>query len=155
MMIIHDCVQCSDEWLRLRAGMPTASNFKKVATSTGTISKQLPAYANLLAGERFAGKPLDGFEGNKWTDRGGELEPDARDVYSFLSGNHVEQVGFVTDDDGMDGIGCSPDGLVGGDGLVEFKCLKAENHIAAAAYIKKHNKPPSDYVAQTQGQMYI
>lgn len=156
-MIIHDCLQGSPEWFALRAGLPTSSEFSKLITSTGELSKTLPTYAITLAGEKYAGKPLDAFEGNSYTDRGTLLEPDARSSYSFLHDYLVTEVGFVTDNDCR--LGCSPDGfingLTAGDGLVEFKCLKAENHIKALLYYKKHKKCPPDYVQQTQGQMLV
>lgn len=152
-MIIHDIEQGTDEWLRLRAGMPTASNFKKLITSKGEPSKTLPTYANLLAAELFAEKPLNDFEGNQWTDRGSELESDARTRYEFQFDADVEQVGFITDDHKFNG--CSPDGLVGDDGLIEIKCLKTENHVNAILYYKKYGRTPPDYIQQTQGQMLI
>ena len=39
--------------------------------------------------------------------------------------------------------------------MVEVKCLKAENHIAAMIYFRKNGTCPTDYVQQTQGQMWI
>jgi hypothetical protein len=152
-VIIHEVLQGTTNWMALRCGLPTASEFSKLVTSTGELSKSLQGYAITLAGEKYAGKPLNAFEGNDYTDRGKLLEPEARSAYAFLHDNEVEQVGFVTDDDWR--LGCSPDGLVGTAGLVEFKCLKAENHIKALLYYKKHKKCPPDYVQQTQGQILI
>lgn len=152
-MIVHSCEQGSPEWYSLRAGLPTASEFSKLVTSTGETSKSLPGYAITLAGELYAGKPLDAFEGNGYTERGKLLEVEARSAYAFLHDEEVTQAGFVTDD--LKLYGCSPDGLIGKDGLTEFKCLKAENHIKALLYYKKHGKCPPDYVQQTQGQIYI
>jgi len=152
-MLIHNCDQNSDEWLALRAGKPTASSFSKLVTSTGAESKSLPEYAVTLAGEVFAGKPLDAFQGNQWTERGHELEDAARSKYEFLYDQEAEQVGFITDDNLL--YGCSPDSLIGERGTLEIKCLKAENHIKAIMYHQKHNKMPTTYVAQTQGQMFV
>lgn len=152
-MIIHDVAQNEPEWLQLRAGMPTASNFAKLITSKGEPSKSLPTYANLLAAELFAQKPLNDFEGNQWTERGHELEEDARSQYEFLNDCDVQQVGFVTDDEKS--FGCSPDGLVNDDGMTEIKCLKTENHVEAILYFEKHKKCPPKYVPQTQGQIHV
>src|SRR3546814_2809936 len=60
---------------------------------------------------------------------------------------------FVTDY--AETMGCSPDGLVGDDGMVEVKCLKAENHIKAILYHASKGHCPPDYVQQTQGQLLI
>lgn len=62
---------------------------------------------------------------NKHIERGNELEPLARDIYELKTGNEVEQVGFVQSDEH---VGCSPDGLIGEDGLVEIKCPNDYNH---------------------------
>jgi len=134
-MLIHNVEQGSPEWFALRAGIPSASEFSKLITSKGEPSKSLPTYAALLAAEKYAGKPLEGFEGNGYTDRGKLLEPDARDAYQFIAGKEVQQIGFVTDD--LKRYGCSPDGFAD-EGLVEFKCLKTENHVKAMLYYKKH-----------------
>lgn len=151
-MIIHDIEQGSDEWYSLRAGIPTASEFSKLITSKGEPSKSMTTYAMTLAAEKYAGRPLGSFEGNEWTDRGKELEEPAKSAYSFITGLEGEDIGFVTDDNKEHG--CSPDWLVG-EGLAEFKCLKTENHVKAMLYYKKHGRCPTDYVQQTQGQMFV
>ena len=133
--------------------MPTGTGAKNLVTSQGKESKSLGAYALELAGDLYAGKKLDAFEGNAWTDRGTELEDSARSLYEMVYDCEVEEVAFCTDD--SDRWGMSPDGFVGKDGLVEFKCLKATNHIKAIIYFDKHKKPPTDYIAQIQMQMFV
>jgi hypothetical protein len=150
-MIIHDVEQGSSEWLMLRSGLPTASNFSKMVTSTGKLSKSIDDYALSLACDLFAKKPLDEWLGNQWTDRGTELEPDARSMYEFQKDCTVAEVGFITND----GWGCSPDGLIDDDGMVEFKCLKAENHVKTILDYNRTNNIPTKYIAQVQGQMLI
>lgn len=152
-MKIHNCEQRSAEWYSLRAGIPTASEFSSLVTSTGERSKTLPKYAKTLAAEMFSGRTLDAWEGNQWTERGKEMEAEAIRLYEFAQDCSVTPVGFVTTDD--DRAGCSPDGFVGDDGLVEVKCLKAENHIEAIVYHRKHGRCEPGYVQQPQGQMWI
>lgn len=152
-MIIHSCDQGTDSWHALRCGIPTASNFDKLITSTGDTSKSLFDYALTLAGEKFSGKVLDSWSGNEHTERGKLLEDDARSMYAFLHDVEPVQVGFVTDD-GLQ-YGCSPDAFIGDDGMLEIKCLKAERHIKAILYYRKHKKCPPDYVQQTQGQLLV
>ena len=151
-MIIHDVEQGTEAWFSLRSGLPTGSMAKKLVTSTGLPSKSMPDYAVELAGDLFAGEPLDAFEGNAWTDRGTELEDSARSLYEMVNDCEVKEVGFCTDDKGL--YGASPDGMINGDGLVEFKCLKATNHIKAIMYYKKHGKAPTSYIPQVQMQLY-
>lgn len=152
-MIIHEVEQRSEEWYALRAGRPTASEFSKIVQSDGKPSKSASGYALTLAAEMFAGKPVDAWEGNAWTERGREMEEAALSLYSFAHGVTANPVGFITDD--AKTMGCSPDGLIGDDGMVEVKCLKAENHVKAILYFQKNGRCPTDYVQQTQGQILI
>lgn len=152
-MIIHDCEQGTEEWFSIRAGKPTASMFSKLITSRGEPSKSMKDYAVTLAGELYAGKPLDVWEGNGWMERGKELEDAARTKYEMINNIDTVQLGFVTDDEEI--YGCSPDSMVGDNGMLEIKCLKAENHIKAIMYFRKNERMPTAHVQQTQGQMFI
>lgn len=151
-MIIHTVEQNTPEWLSLRAGLPTASAFSKLVTSTGAPSKSINDYALLLANEKYAGCDLDGFEGNKHTERGHELEDDAAQWYGLIKDFPVDVIGFVTDDNKI--MGCSPDRM-SDNVMVEIKCLGAKAHTTALMYYKKHGKMPTAFIQQTQGQMMI
>jgi hypothetical protein len=150
-MQVHNVDQNTPEWESLRAGIPTMSEGSKLVTSTGEPSKSMPEYAKVLAAEKYAGKPLSSFKGNKSTDRGHELEPDAAEVYSFMREIEVFKVGFVTDDDMT--YGCSPDRGVGEDGMIEIKCLETKGHIDMLLYYRKNKKAKSTYIVQPQGQI--
>lgn len=149
-MIILDMEQGTPEWLAARCGVPTASNFDKLIASTGKPSTQADAYANKLIAEMITGESADAdLSNNQWVMRGNELEPDARRFYEMQRDSDVQQVGFVLRDDRR--VGCSPDGLVGDDGLVEIKCPSPAVHVQ---YLLG-GKLPSGYKAQVQGQMLI
>ncbi len=152
-MKIHQLEQRSPEWLAIRLGKPTASEFSRIVTSTGEPSKSRPGYAIQLAAELYAKAPLNSWGGNVSLDRGTFLEDDALKAYEFLRDVVIDRVGFVTDDDEI--YGCSPDGLIGEDGMVELKCIGAEKHVAALLRHKAKGDVPPDYVQQTQGQMWI
>lgn len=152
-MIVHDLEQRSKEWFRLRAGMPTASVASKLVTSTGKESTSYKDLALMLSADLYAGEPVDAWEGNSATQRGTQLEPEARDAYEFITGTEVIEVGFITDD--LEIYGCSPDGLVGGDGMVEIKCQIGKNHVKTLDYYDKHGKAPPDYISQCQMQMSV
>jgi len=152
-MIIHDVTQGSDAWHKLRAGIPTASEFSKLITANGDNSKSMFDYARVLAAEKYAGHAVDGWEGNRYTDRGKELEDHARNEYEFRMGVECQEVGFVTDD--LKRYGCSPDRFIDDDGVLEIKCQIAKEHIKSLEYWEKHGKPPTTYIAQTQGEMFV
>jgi len=148
-MIIHQVVQGSSEWLRLRMGKPTASEFDKILTPTGKPSSQKDGYIDKLSAELMLGQPLDG-PSMPWMDRGKELEGEARSFYALVSGNEVEQVGFCTTDDGR--IGASPDGLISADGGLELKCPSAPVH---AGYLFHEHGIGSAYHIQIQGCLFV
>ncbi len=152
-MRIHDAEQRSIQWYALRAGLPTASEFSKILTGEGAPSKSRLEYARILAGDMYAKKQLDHWTGGKWTDRGVEMEEDAKSHYVFVHDCETDEVGFVTDDDVT--YGCSPDLLVGARGLLEIKCQMSKEHIKTMLYWQKHKRCPPGYYSQVQGQLMV
>jgi len=151
-VIIHNVEQNTPEWESLRAGKPTGSEFSRLITSTGEPSKSMKGYAEELAAELYAGKPLNTWDGNKYTDYGHEIEDEAACAYEMRTGVAVESIGFVTDD--MEQYGCSPDRMTEDGGGLEIKCLP-KKHVSVLLYWKKNGKAPPDYRQQTQGQLFI
>lgn len=151
-MKIIDCEQNKPEWMQARCGLPTASVAGRIITSTGAASKQAGALAAKLAGDLYAGHDIEAWEGDKYTERGHEIEGEAMDAYSLLFDCDVEEVGFCTDDTGV--YGASPDGLIGSDGLVEIKCLPKE-HIPSLLFWKRNGKPPAVRIPQLQMQLLV
>lgn len=152
-MKIHEIEQRTPEWYDLRAGMPTASEFGKIITAkTRKPSSQAVGYAYRLAAELYAGPDVGAWGGNNDMDRGKWLEDEARSDYAFVHNVNPREVGFITDD--AKTYGCSPDSLIGDDGMLEIKCLNPERHVAA--FIDIHNGVvPADYVMQVQGQLMV
>jgi hypothetical protein len=146
-MIVVDCPQYSDTWWSSRVGIPTASCFKDILTSTGKKASAFDRYANTLAAERLMGRTPESFESD-WMKRGTELEPQARAFYCFDADRDVPEVGFCTLDDGS--AGASPDGLMDDRGL-EIKCPAPHTHVE---YLAK-GKLPAAYLPQVQGSMWI
>ncbi len=146
MQVIKDIEQGSQEWLQMRLGVATASNFDKIITSTGVESKALKDYAFELASDSLLTEPEVGFQSEAMI-RGNELEEEARSYYSFVTDNKVEEVTFIK----KDNIGYSPDGLIGDNGLIEIKCPLKKNHLKYLI----DNKLPTKYKAQVQGGLYI
>ena len=146
-MKIFECEQGSLEWIELRNGVPTASQFDRIITpksrkpSTGRFT-----YRAELVAEYLMGQPLD-WGTSLWVERGTELEDEARRYYAFQNDVEVRQVGFIARDDDL--VGCSPDGLIGDAGGLEIKCLGAAKHV-------RHLLGEDlDYIGQIQGNLWL
>ena len=145
-MRIIECEQLSPEWFQSRIGVPTASNFDKIVTSTGLPSTQRKKYLYQLVGEKLGALPEEGYT-NAFMKRGIELEPQAREMYA-RDVAPVVQVGFCLHDEGF---GCSPDFLVNEDGMGQIKCPSLAVHVEYLI----GQKLPTDYVQQVQGELLV
>lgn len=148
-MKIINCEQGSEDWLKCRLGKVTASRFKDVIAKGlgGKPSKTRQSYMYEIASEILTETPQEVFT-NQYMEWGTLTEPLAREHYSQIIGLEVSQVGFVEHNDF---IGCSPDGIVSGDGLLEIKCPKTSTHIE---YVLS-GEFPSQYKSQVQGQLWV
>jgi predicted phage-related endonuclease len=147
-MRIIECEQGTPEWLQARLGIPSASSYAKLVTTTGKSSAQAEAYINQLVAERITGEPTV-FHVTEPMTRGIELEPEARFRYEMETGNLVIQVGFLMHDTLQ--AGASPDGLVGENGGLEIKCPSAHTHVE---YLRDGDLPIK-YFQQVQGCLWI
>lgn len=148
MMQVHDMPQGSPEWLAVRRGLPTASMFATIMAQGrgGGESKTRQTYLYKLAGEILTGEPMDNFS-NGHMERGHAMEPEARQFYAFMQDAEPQQVGFITNGQ----KGCSPDSLIGNDGMLEIKTKLP--HLMLAAH--EHGGFPSEHWAQCQGQLWV
>lgn len=123
-----DLIQGSTEWHAARLGKLTASRFADAIakTRTGWGASRANYMAELIA-ERLTGVPAETYT-NSIMQRGRDLEPEARAAYCFHADVDVVEVGFIAHPTIAES-GASPDGLVGGDGLVEFKCPNTSTHL--------------------------
>jgi hypothetical protein len=144
----HDVAQYSDEYDRLRLGIPTSSNFHKIITPQGKPSKQWREYACVLIAERILQQKIE-FYNSPAMERGLIVEADAVDWYEFDQDVTTQRVGFITDDN--DTLGCSPDRLVGAEGLLEIKAPLPHTQVDywISGEISERFRP------QLQGQLYI
>ncbi len=148
-MIISPYEQGTEEWLAARLGIPSASMFSKLITMTGKPSASADGYINQLLGERLTGKSEPHYTSEAMI-LGTEREPLARADYEFISGNKVDQVGFILDD--SESYGCSPDGLIGEDGGLEIKCPAQTTQ---AGYWRDKQSGVKKYYQQIQGCMWV
>ena len=148
-MIKLEIEQNTPEWYAARLGMPTASSFNKIITSKGALSTQRTKYLYKLAGERILGYPEESYQ-NSHMERGSELEAEARNLFEVISETEVDQIGFCYLDERKT-IGCSPDGLIGENEILEIKAPSLAVHVE---YLIK-GKLPTTYFQQVMGSLYV
>ncbi len=155
-MKIWNYTQGSEEWLAIRRGRPTASRFSDIVTAAKCeLSKSATGYIHELIAGTFVTDVSQDFLGTKWTDRGTELEPEARAAFSAATGLDVIEVGFITRADEV--VGCSPDGLVIDPvtfehiGGLEMKCPAPKKHVEIVA----GGVLPLDFKQQVHGSLVI
>ena len=103
LQVFH-CEQNSEEWVRARLGIPTASEFKSIlAKGEGKMRR---TYLHKLAGERLTGEPADSYS-NAHMERGHAMEDEARRLYAFMADVEPQRVGFVRNGN----VGCLHDAL--------------------------------------------
>lgn len=139
MKIYENIEQRSEEWYNLRKGKLTASEFHTLLGNSTTKE-------NLLlkkTAERLNPNYTESFLSNPDIERGIELEAQARLLYEMETGQEVKEIAFCEVDDF---VGCSPDGLIGEDGIIEIKCPK--DTVFIDQVIKDKIKP--EYYTQIQ-----
>lgn len=147
-MQIIDCEQNSEEWLKARMGIPTASEFSTVMAKGrgGGDSKTRQTYLYKLAGEIITGQPMESFT-SVHTERGHAMEAEARSAYEFMVDADCQRVGFIR----SGRKGASPDSLVGDAGLIEIKTKLP--HLVIEALLR--GEFPPEHKAQCQGQLWV
>lgn len=154
-MIVIPCEQGTQEWLRHRQGVPTASEFSKIFTGTGKPSTSAEGYIGELIQEQREKDSehetdIGGWQGNEHTQRGNELEPVARFAYTMETGRAVEEVGFCLTDD--ERFGCSPDGMIDErKGGMEIKSPQEAKHIERVL----KGVVPNEHKTQVHGCMIV
>lgn len=142
--------QNSPEWHAIRCGKTTASRIADLMAKPRVQGEGMRAnYCTQLAVERLTGRPMATYQ-NGIMEEAHEWEPKARAFYSFRTDNAVQQVAFVPHPT-IEMAGCSPDGLVGKTGLVEFKCPIQNTH--ARAILRGGDGIDAKYIKQMQFQM--
>jgi hypothetical protein len=147
---IIECEQGTEEWYRARAGIPTASEFHTILMKGKGAAPSVTRrkYLYRLAGEILTGEPEERYS-NGHMERGREMEPQVRELYSFAwaDGAECRQVGFVR----CGKKGASPDLLVGSDGMAEFKTNLPSILIERIL----NDEVPAEHVAQLQGGLWV
>ena len=142
-MIEHNVEQKSLEWFKLRELKMTASE----AQAIGNNGKGLESYITKIMATFYSGGGDEKYSNEKM-ERGNEYEGFAREIYELKQGVNVREVGFIEIDENL---GCSPDGLIEDDGLLEIKSCNYIKHYEMI----RDGKPDSKYVWQCQMQLFL
>ena len=152
MIEFNELEQGSEEWHKIRLGKFTASEALAIATvdKNGDAGAGLKTICYKIVADRLSIKEYDLSDNfsNEDTERGNQLEILAINAYELRTCKKVKAVGFIQMNDNA---GCSPDGLVDDDGLVEVKCKNDVNYLRAVV----DKKIDKGYIYQMQMQMLV
>lgn len=153
-MIILDHTQGSPEWYAARRGLPTASEFARIITpKTGRLSAGADAYIAELIDEARRPDQQPTFAGNRHTERGHAIEPEALDWYRFAMDADVRKCGLILNDSRT--AGASPDGLAYVNGEpshgIEIKAPEGKKFVLW----RMQGGLPDEHKVQVHGGMVI
>ncbi len=148
-MILFDCVQGSDQWIKEKLGKPSASNASKIITNSGERSKQAESYMYELAAEVITQHKFESYQ-NENMLMGIEREKEARRCYEFLHDVEVKQAGIIYKDESKKFL-CSPDGIINGKYGLELKNVLPKTQVK---YLLD-DKMPSEYFSQVQFSLFV
>jgi YqaJ-like viral recombinase domain len=150
-----DIIQGSDEWMAQRLGRLTASEMRHILTPTLKVANNDKSRAHVweIAAQRISKFVEPSYVSDDML-RGQEDEFYARQTYAENFAQ-VEQCGFVTNDRWGFTIGCSPDGLVGPDGLIECKSRRQKYQVQTIVEHLTGGTIPDDYVMQCQTALLV
>ena len=132
-----DVEQNSDEWFDLRGGKLTSSKMGTIMANLGkAFGEPAKKYAVNIAIEQITGEPIPSNYTNDHMQRGHDQEPIAREMYEEDYFRDVTNGGFFE----SEFVGCSPDGLVDEDGVIEIKSVISTTHFAT---LKRQNLDPT------------
>jgi len=146
-----DLVQGSDEWHAARCGLITASEMKLIITPTFKPAKNDKERTHLfeLLAQRISRYVEPKYIGEAMI-RGHEDELFAKTAYNEHFGE-ITDCGFVTNDTWGFVIGCSPDGLVGDDGMIECKSRIQKYQIETICT----RQIPEEHLAQMHTELLV
>lgn len=150
MQIISDLKQGTPEWLQIRLGIATCSEFEcLLVNGKGEAGFGAGAftYMDTLIGERITEEAADPFTGNRHTERGHELEGIARGLYEDRYEVKTTECGIILNH----GAGYSPDALVSANGLTEIKTKLPKFQVSVILA----DEVPKEHVPQCQGGLWI
>jgi len=156
----YDITQGTDEWLRLKHGILSASVFKNVITEK-TLKLSAAANTRLFYDEILSQRIDETIYPNYMSFdmmRGHEDEPYAVQQYGKEYNRETKYCGFIINTALGFPIGYSPDALVGDDGLLEVKSRVPKYQIKTILdHITGRTDDiiPSEYMMQIQAGLFV
>lgn len=130
------CPCCGKTWMELRSGKVTGSTVSKIMANYGkAFGDPAKAAALEMAVIELGGEPDHDNYTNAHMERGHEQEPIAKMLYQDEYFIDVANGGFYCNGK----TGCSPDGNVDDNGLIEIKSVIKKYHYAC---IKRNDYDP-------------
>jgi len=144
--------QRSPAWFAARAGNFTASRMSDLMArlKSGGEAASRKNMIVTLAVERLTGTCVETFS-NSAMQRGTDLEPEGLNAYAFEFGVVIEEAAYIVHPE-MPRVGCSPDGLIDSDGMIERKCPAAMGKHLDALKTGAHAQ---EYRWQAQHQLFV
>ena len=151
-----DIQQRSDEWYQAKLGKFSGSDFHIFLGSSQTREDAL---WEKTAERLFQDSDKDNFM-TQAMERGVLLEAEARRLYQAVTETAVKEVGLVEEDTQYDGWAvCSPDGLVGDDGIIEIKVPLTKNFLKWTDCIEDGERKLSyikpEYLTQINFNLFV
>lgn len=141
----HNIIQGTEEWINIRKMAMTASHAQAIAAQGAGLN----TYIMKMMEEYYFNGERPNFT-NEHIERGNELEPEARMLYAINNEVEVKEVGFI---EYSEFVGCSPDALVGDDGLLEIKCPDNDKYFKHL--VNGEKAIDSTYKMQMQMQLLV
>lgn len=150
-----DLIQGSDEWHAARCGLLTASEMRLILTPTLKSADNAKSRAHMweLLAQRISGYVEPSYISDAML-RGHDDEIEARALYSKAYAP-VRESGFVTNDRWGFTLGCSPDGLVGDDGMIECKSRCQKYQVQTICTYFEDGTTPEEYLLQVQTALLV
>lgn len=156
----YDVVQGTDEWLRLKHGVLSASLLRQVITPknlTLSSAQTTKLFFDDLLSQRVDDTLPDNFVSYAM-QRGLDDEPYAVQQYAREYNAEYKYCGFIINHSLGFPLGLSPDTLIGADGLLEIKSREPKyqvqtilNHIAG----RTDEIIPSEFMLQVQTSLFV
>jgi predicted phage-related endonuclease len=137
-------------WLNQRVGKLTASRMADAmdVTKAGKHGAKRIALLKTILAERLTGDAAPNFVSERML-RGLELEPAGKAEFELRTGQMLTDCGFY-DHPEIDLFGCTPDSLIGSDGVFEMKAPDTSTHVD---YMLAGQVVPERYRPQVLAQL--